>query len=62
MEHKYCGKTLDEMNEVLDKICALEDELDLDEEMEYIFDIVIQCVTTIINRMKIDRPIEWDDE
>lgn len=48
------------MNDVLDKMCILEDELDLDDEMQGIFDIAIQCVTTVMNRMKDDKPIEWD--
>ena len=61
MERKYCGKTWEQMNEVLDKMCILEDEIDLDDDMQEIFDIAIQCVTTVMNRMKDDRPIEWDD-
>ena len=62
MEHKYCGKTWEEMNKVLDKICYLEDQFDgMTKEEIDAFDIAIQCVTTVMNRMKDDRPIAWDD-
>ena len=64
MERKYCGKTWDEMNKVLDTMCDIEDRVELSEDEQDAFDIAIQCVTTVMNRMKCDKPIafEWDDE
>ena len=61
MEHRYCGKTQEEMNGILDRMCMLEDRLELDDEEQEAFDIAIQCVTTVMNRMLDDRPITWDD-
>lgn len=66
MERKYCGLTWEQMNEVLDTMCNIEDrveEIGWQEVGEQdAFDIAIQCITTVMNRMKDDRPIEWDDE
>lgn len=61
MERKYCGKTWKQMNEVLNRMCELEDRCDLLDDEQEAFDIAIQCITTVINKMKDDSPIEWDD-
>ena len=50
------------MNIVLNILCDLEDKLDLKKEEEDAFDIAIQCVTTVLNRMVEDRPISWGEE
>ena len=60
IEHKYCGKNWDDMNTVLNIMCDIEDRIELSDEQQEAFDISIQCVTTVLNRMKEDRPIEWD--
>lgn len=59
-ERRYCGKNHDEMMKVLDKMCELEDKIELDDEMQDAFDIAIQCITTVMNRMVLDEPIIWD--
>jgi len=61
MKRKYCGKTWDDMNTILNIMCDIEDRIELSDEQQEAFDIAIQCVTTVMNRMKDDRPIEWDD-
>ena len=63
MPRKFCGKTQDEMRQVLFFLCDIEDEIDhmTDAEQE-MFDVAVQCVTTIINRMDNDHPISWDEE
>ena len=64
MGRKYCGKSLEEMNDVLDSMCAIEDRIELTSEEKDAFDIAIQCVTTVINRMNSGNlvPFEWDNE
>ena len=62
MERKYCGYTHEDMKRVLDFMCNIEDHMDLNGQPEDDFDVAIQCITTVMNRMKDDRPIEWDDE
>lgn len=59
-EHTYCGKTWDQMNVVLDIVCEVEDRIEMTDEERDAFDIAIQCITTVMNRMKDDSPIEWD--
>ena len=61
MEHKYCGKTWEQMNNILDTMCEIEDKAELTSEEQEAFDIAIQCITTVMNRMTDDKPIEWDD-
>ena len=48
------------MNEVLDIMCKFEDKIEMTNEEEEAFYIAIQCITTVINRMTDDKPIEWD--
>ena len=61
MERKYCGKTLEQMNKILDTMCDIEDRIELTDEEQETFDIAIQCVTTVMNRMTDNKPITWDD-
>ena len=58
---KFCGHNHESMDRILDTMCKLEDRIELSEEEEEAFDIAIQCVTCIMNRMTDDRGIEWDD-
>ena len=61
MERTYCGKTWEQMNKFRDTVCELEDQYQgMTKDEEEAFDIAIQCITTVMNRMKDDRPIEWD--
>ena len=62
MAHKFCGKTQEEMKQILYFMCDIEDETELTEEEQDMFDIAIQCVALVANRMNDDRPIVWDDE
>ena len=62
MERKYCGNTWKQMNDILTTMCEIEDRIELTDEEEDAFDIAIQCVATVMNRMTDNRPIEWDDE
>ena len=48
------------MSKVLDTVCELEDRIEMTEEEQEDYDIAIQCVTTVLNRMLDDKPIEWD--
>lgn len=57
----FCGKTQEEMRDVLFLLCDIEDETDLNDKEQELFDVAIQCVTVILNRMTEDRPIPWDD-
>ena len=59
-ERKYCDKTWDDMNKVLDTMCEIEDRIELTDEETDTFDIAIQCITTVMNRMTDDKPITWD--
>ena len=54
---KFCGKDWDGMNKVLDKVCEIEDRLDLSDEEQEAYDIAVQCITTVMNRMGKDIPI-----
>jgi hypothetical protein len=58
---KYFGKSHSEMFEILNTMCRIEDQAELTESEEEAFDIAIQCVATVMNRMIDDKPISWDD-
>lgn len=60
MERKYCGKTWDEMMDILSFMCDLEDRVKMSKKEQEMYDIAMRCVTTVINRMKNDNPIAWD--
>ncbi len=59
-ERKYCGKSWKEMNEILNVMCETEDKYDLSADELEAFDIAIQCMATVINRMVDNKPITWD--
>ena len=61
-ERKFCGYTWKDMDRVLDLLCNTEEHIDLTGQQEDDYDIAIQCVTLVMNRMKDDRPIVWDEE
>ena len=60
MERTFHGKTRAEMNCVLNYICLLRDELQILIDKRDNFDIAIQCVATVTNRMADNKTIEWD--
>ena len=62
MGRKFCGYTWADMNRVLDLICDVENRTELTKQQENDFDIAIQCVAVVMNRMKVDGPINWDKE
>ena len=60
MERTFHGKTRAEMNIVLNYMCLLKERLNVPEEEQENFDIAIQCITTVTNRMADNKMIEWD--
>lgn len=56
----YCGKTLEQMDSILDIMCDIEDRDYWTDEEQAALDIAIQCITTVMNRMSEDRPIEFE--
>ena len=62
MSRRFCGYTWDEMNRVLDLICSVEDHMDLTGQQENDYDIAVQCVALVMNRMKDNRPIIWEED
>ena len=60
MERTFHGKTRAEMNVVLNYMCLLKDQLNIPPEDSENFDVAIQCVTVITNRMADNKMIEWD--
>ena len=60
-EHTYCGKNQRQMRDVILTLCEMEDRFDdLTKEQKEAFDIALRCIATVSNRMKEERPIEWD--
>lgn len=59
-ERRFHGYTWDDMNRVLDLVCDIEDRVEMTKHEEQDYDIAIQCVTAILNRMKEDKAICWD--
>ena len=57
----YCGKTRQEMNEILNTMCAIEEMASLTDEETDAFDVAIQCIATVINRMTDNRPIAFEE-
>ena len=56
----YCGKTHDEMKKILYTMMDLEDTLALSFSEREAFDVSIQCISTIINRMT-DNKLVFED-
>ena len=57
---KYCGKTHQEMDEILNTMCDIEEHIFMSKKEEEAFNIAIQCISTVMNRMVDNRPIEFD--
>lgn len=60
-ERRFCGKSWDDLNEVLDSLCELEDSVLLSDAEDEAMEIAIQCVTEIMNRMQDGKRVQWDD-
>ena len=57
----FCGYTHEDMDRVLDFMCGVEDSMELNSQQEKDFHVAINCITTVMNRMKVDRPIYFED-
>ena len=58
----YCGLNYAQLSNVLTTMSALEDLADnLTEEEHTAFDVSLQCVTEVMNRMKDGKPIEYGE-
>lgn len=62
MAVKYCGKTRDQLNEILNFMCDVEDELDLNEDEQDKYDIALRCISTVMNRMLDRQPIDFEED
>lgn len=60
-ERKFHGLDSDGMESVFMKMVDIEDRIALSDEEERVFDICIQCVAQIHNRMLDGKEITWDD-
>lgn len=58
-ERTFCGQNWAGMDNVLTTICELEDRIEMTDQEEA-FDIAVQCVSQIMNRMQDGGPINWD--
>ena len=60
---RFCGKTRDEMNEILNFMCDIEEEVELNEKEKDMYNTAIQCIAVVMNRMlNRDLPIHYDDD
>ena len=59
-ERKFCGYSWDDMNRVLDLICKVEDQVEMTDQETDDYDIAVQCVSQIMNRMQDGGPINFD--
>ena len=61
MERTFRKLTRSQLNEVLNVVCGLEKRIqDMTEEEKHAFEIGVQCIAQILNRMADDKPINWD--
>lgn len=58
---KYCGKNYNQMNDVLNYLCHIEEAIFLYPDEKEKIDIAIQCVTDVINRFRDNRPIDFEE-
>lgn len=56
----YCGLNYSQLDKVLTIMSQIEDKKDLTEQQQIAFDISVQCVTEVMNRMKDDKPITFE--
>ncbi len=51
-QDRYCGKTREEVKEILSILCAMQDDIAMTEEEDEAMEIAIQAVADVRNRMK----------
>ena len=60
MERTFCGLNRAQLNVVLNTMCELEERIpDLTDEEQDMYDIGVQCVCQIVNRIADNKPINW---
>lgn len=59
-ERKFCGYSWEDMDRVLTVICDVEDRVDMTDQEMNDYDIAVQCVAQVMNRMRDGKPIDWD--
>ena len=58
----YCGLSYKQLSNVLSIMSGLEDLADnMTDEEHTAFDVSLQCVTEVMNRMKDGKPIEYGE-
>lgn len=58
----YCGLNYNQLSNVLSTMSALEDLAEnMTDEEHAAFDVSLQCVTEVMNRMKDGKPIEYGE-
>ena len=58
----YCGLTHSQLSNILTVMSGLEDLAEnMTEEEHTAFDVSLQCVTEVMNRMKDGKPIEYGE-
>lgn len=61
MKHTFYGQNRSQMNKVLNIMCELKERIpDMTKEEENAYDIAVQCVAQIANRMADGKQINWD--
>lgn len=61
MKRTFYGQNRSQMNKVLNIMCELEERIpDMTKEEENAYDIAVQCVAQIANRMADGKQINWD--
>ena len=58
----YCGLNYNQLSNILTTMSVLEDLAeDMTDEQRTAFDVSLQCVTEVMNRMKDGKPIEYGE-
>lgn len=57
---KFCGYSWEDMDRLLDDFCWLEDDSMITDREQKAFDIAVQCMVQIMNRMIDGKRIDWD--
>lgn len=57
----YCGLNQKQLDKIITIMSEIEDKKKLTERQKMAFDISVQCVTEIMNRMQDGKPIEFEE-
>lgn len=60
MDRTFHGRTKDEMKQVLYLFSDLEEEVDLNEEEQILYDLGIRCIASIIDQLDGESPLDED--